>query len=172
MSTRAGGSPGLINRSMCNFSLTFTVVDCQFEHCIGKTIQRVKVWTVCEGFFFWGGGWKFHIHKIQTKICIFEILILCKNHYTSLKTTLCNQGAYIKYMNYTKTSGDARYRLSQNKANVLNLKWTNHSCNAHLFLNGGWTEKEHGDDLVLTTFWSIQIWILVNREAINSYPNT
>lgn len=27
MSTRAGGSPGLINRSMCNFSLTFTVVD-------------------------------------------------------------------------------------------------------------------------------------------------
>lgn len=58
MSTRAGGSPGLINRSMCNFSLTFTVVDCQFEHCIGKTIQRVKVWTVCEGFFFGGGGVK------------------------------------------------------------------------------------------------------------------
>lgn len=56
MSTRAGGSPGLINRSMCDFSLTFTVVDqkYQFEQCIGKTIQRVKVWTVCEGFFFGG----------------------------------------------------------------------------------------------------------------------
>lgn len=139
MSTRAGGSPGLINRS---FNLYCGGSKYQFEHCIGKTIQRVKVWTVCEGFFF-GGGWKFHIHKIQTKICIFEILILCKNHYTSLKTTLCNQGAYIKYMNYTKTSGNARYRLSQNKANVLNLKWTNHSCNAHLFLNGAPVKMEY-----------------------------
>lgn len=38
--------------------------------------------------------------------------------------------------------------------------------------NGFWPEKQDGDDLVLTTFWSIQIWILVNREAINSYQNT
>lgn len=59
MSTRAGGSPGLINRSMCNFSLTFTVVDqkYQFEHCIGKTIQRVSQSMDCvRGVFFGGGG--------------------------------------------------------------------------------------------------------------------
>lgn len=56
MSTRAGGSSSLINRSMYEFSLTFTVVDqkYQFEHCIGKTIQRVSQSMDCvrEFFFF------------------------------------------------------------------------------------------------------------------------
>lgn len=75
----------------------------------------------CE-VFFGGGGVKVSHTQNTDKNMYIEILILCKNNYTSLKTTLCNQGAYIKYMNYTKTSGDARYRLSQNKANVLNLK--------------------------------------------------
>lgn len=75
-----------------------------------------------RGVFFWGGGVKVSHTQNTDKNMYIRDFNFSKNHYTSLKTTLCNQGAYIKYMNYTKTSGDARYRLSQNKANVLNLK--------------------------------------------------
>lgn len=51
---REGGSSSLINRSMYEFSLTFTVVDqkYQFEHCIGKTIQRVSQSMDCVREFF------------------------------------------------------------------------------------------------------------------------